>query len=240
MQHWPDRSASPRAQQQHSNARYARCCWWRRSAPCLAASLVGCGFARLGRKRRGEASAQSRNYRRYGRPLKVSQSSMRGASRPRSFDVSCGSIATETSCSCDVRFPPESHRIADVADWQLRATNGRTLICLLWERMLEEETQHFPRGVRSSRVSVRGSRAASRPCVSCSVDVPVLKNSASARIGMDRAGEGVSSGYPPAMHLLLRARCSHRLLKNMIAVVWMHCDVAITVKNNGRDRWPVT
>jgi hypothetical protein len=72
------------------------------------------------------------------------------------------------------------------------------------------------------------------------MDVPVLKNSASTRIGMDRAGKGVSSGCPPAMHLLLRARCSHRLLKNMIAVVWMHRDVAITVKNNGRDSWPVT
>jgi hypothetical protein len=121
-----------------------------------------------------------------------------------------------------------------------RATNGRTLTCLLWERMLKEETQHFPRGVRSSRISVGASRAASRPRVSSSMNVPVLKNSASARIDMDRAGKGVSSGYPPAMHLLLRARCSHRLLKNMIAVVWMHRDVAITVKNNGRDRWPVT
>src|SRR6266513_1452098 len=101
--------------------------------------------------------------------------------------------------------------------------------------MLEEETQHFPRCVRSSRISVGARRAASRPCMSGSMDVPVLKNSASARIGMDRAGKGVSFRYPPAMHLLLRARCSDRLLKNKIAVIWMHCDVAITVKNNGRD-----
>jgi hypothetical protein len=53
-------------------------------------------------------------------------------------------------------------------------------------------------------------------------------------------GSVAPSRYPTAMHLLLRGRRSHGLLKNLIAVVWMHCDVAITVKNNGRDRWPVT
>src|SRR6202043_1941187 len=120
------------------------------------------------------------------------------------------------------------------------AMNGLTLTWLLWERMLEEETQHFPRCVRSSRISVGARRAASRPCVSSSVDVPVLKDSAPTRVGMDRAGIGMSSRYPPAMQVLLRARRSHRLFKNLIAVVWMHRYVAIAVKNNGRDRWPVT
>src|SRR3979411_3554287 len=119
----------------------------------------------------------------------------------------------------------------------------RGAINLTWvlrERMLEEETQHFPRCVRSSGISVGARRAASRPCVSSSVDVPVLKDSAPAGVGMDRAGIGMPSRYPPAMHLLLRARRSHRQLKNLIAVVWMHRSVAIAVKNNGRDRWPVT
>ena len=116
----------------------------------------------------------------------------------------------------------------------------RSFHWLLWERMLEEETQHFPRGVRSSRISVRANRAATRPCVSSSVDVPVLENSAPARVSMDRTGIGMPSSYPSAMHFLLRARRSHKLLKNMIAVVWMHRSVAITVKNNGRDRWPST
>jgi hypothetical protein len=115
-----------------------------------------------------------------------------------------------------------------------------TLTWLLWERMLEEESQHFPRGVRSSRISVGASRVASRPCVSSSMDVPVLKDSAPARVGMDRAGIGMPSGYPPAIHLPLRARRSHRLLKNMIAVAWMHRNVAIAMKNNGRDSRPVT
>jgi hypothetical protein len=106
--------------------------------------------------------------------------------------------------------------------------------------MLEEETQHFPRCVRSSRIGVGARRAASRPCVSGSVDVPVLKDSAPNRIGMDGAGIGMPSRYPPVMHMLLRGRRSDRLLKNLIAVVWMHRSVAIAVKNNGRDRRPAT
>src|ERR1700682_6817596 len=102
--------------------------------------------------------------------------------------------------------------------------------------MLEEETQHFPRCVRSSRISVGTRRAASRPCVSSAVDVPVLKHSTPTRVGMDRAGIGMTSRYPPALHLLLRARRSDRLLKNLIAVVWMHRNVAIALKSNDRDR----
>src|SRR5438445_11392721 len=93
---------------------------------------------------------------------------------------------------------------------------------LLWTRMLEEETKHFPRCVGSSRISVGARRAASRPCVSSSVDVPVLKDSAPTRVGMDRAGVGMPSRYPPAMHLLWRVRRSDSLLQNSIAVVWMH------------------
>jgi hypothetical protein len=48
--------------------------------------------------------------------------------------------------------------------------------------MLEEETEHFPRCVWSSRISVGARRAASRPCVSGSADVPVLKNTAPTRV----------------------------------------------------------
>src|SRR5712664_4076696 len=106
--------------------------------------------------------------------------------------------------------------------------------------MLEEETQHFPGCVRSPRIGVGARGAASRPCVSSSVDIPVLKDSAPTRAGMDRAGIGMPSSDLPAMHLLLCARRSDRLLKNLIAVVGMHRNVAIAVKNNGRDRWPVT
>src|SRR3979409_759297 len=90
-----------------------------------------------------------------------------------------------------------------------------TLTWLLRERMLEEETQHFPRCVRSSRISVGARRAASRPCVSSAVDTPVLQDCAPTRVAMDREGIGMPSWYLPAMHLLLRAR----QLKNLIAVV---------------------
>ena len=122
----------------------------------------------------------------------------------------------------------------------LRRLNGLTFTWLPRERMREEEAQHFPRCVRSSRISVGPRGAASRPCVSSSMDIPVLKDSAPARVGNDRAGIGMPSGHPPAMHLLLRSRCSDRLLENLIAIVGMHRRVAIAVENNGRDGRPVT
>src|SRR5216684_5850599 len=151
-----------------------------------------------------------------------------------------GPQLTSTDEKRRVRFALDNGPKRNAPASPFRATNGLTLTWLRWERMLEEETQHFPRCVRSSRISVGARRAAPRPCVSSSVDVPVLKDSAPTRVGMDRAGIGMPSRYPPAMHLLLRARRSDRLLKNLIAVVWMHRNVAIAVKNNGRDRWPVT
>src|SRR3954465_15589523 len=120
------------------------------------------------------------------------------------------------------------------------ATNELTLTWPLWQRMLEEETQHFSRCVRSSWISVGARRAASRPCVSSSVDVPVLKDSTSTRVGMDCAGISMPSRYSSAMYVLLRTRRSHRLLQHLIAVVWMHSGVAITVKNNDRKRRPAT
>jgi hypothetical protein len=41
------------------------------------------------------------------------------------------------------------------------------------------------------------------------------------------------------MHRFLRARRTDGLFKNLTAVVWMHGGVAVTVKNNCRDRRPV-
>src|SRR6266446_6230114 len=140
----------------------------------------------------------------------------------------------------DVSFGTHDGLKSDITRAPKSAANGLTVTRLLWELMLKEETQHFPRCVRSSRISVGARRAASRPCVSSSVDVPVLKDFPPTRVGMDRAGISMPSRYPPAMHLLLRARVSRRLPKNLIAVVWMRRNVAIAVKNNGRDKWPVT
>src|SRR5258707_7485361 len=82
--------------------------------------------------------------------------------------------------------------------------------------VLEEEAQHLPRGVRPSRIGVGASGPASRPGVSGTMDLPVLKDCPPA-VGMDCAGIGMSSGYPPAMHVLLQVR-SPLLRNDMIAV----------------------
>ena len=76
--------------------------------------------------------------------------------------------------------------------------------------------------------------------MSSPVDVPVLKDTAPARVGMNGAGKGVPARYPSAMHLLFCADRFDGLLKNLIAVVWMYRDVAIAVENDGRDRGPVS
>src|SRR5271169_5706252 len=104
--------------------------------------------------------------------------------------------------------------------------------------VLEEEAQHLPRCVRSSRIGVGASGASSRPGVSGTMDLPVLKDCPPASVGMDCAGIGMSSGYPTAMHILLQVR-SPILRNNMIAVARMHCVVSIPMKNDGRDSRPV-
>ena len=95
--------------------------------------------------------------------------------------------------------------------------------------VFEEEAQHFPRGVRSSRIGEGAGRAAPRPRVCGSVDFPVLKDCAAARVGMNRSGIGMSSGDPTAMHRLSRVCGSHRPRDDMIAVARMHRGVAIAV-----------
>jgi hypothetical protein len=87
------------------------------------------------------------------------------------------------------------------ARWQCNLAAG--------ERMLEEETQHFPRCVRSSRISVGADGAASRPCVSSSVDIPVLQDSAPTRVAMDSAGI-VGRALKAASSDLRRGRHSRR------------------------------
>jgi hypothetical protein len=106
--------------------------------------------------------------------------------------------------------------------------------------VFEEEAQHLPRGVRSSRIGEGASRATPRPCVCGSMDFPVLKHCAPARVGVDRAGIGMSSGDPTTMHRLSRVRGSHRPRDDMIAVARMNRGVAIAVKNDGWYRLPIS
>jgi len=110
---------------------------------------------------------------------------------------------------------------------------------LLRKRMPEEKTQHFPRCIRSPRIRIRARRATSRPSVGGAVDIPILQDFASARVGMSRTGVVMASRYLTAMHGFLRARRTDGLFKNLTAIVWMHGGVAVAVKNNCRDMRPV-
>src|SRR5216684_1267985 len=101
--------------------------------------------------------------------------------------------------------------------------------------VLEEEAQHLPRGVWPPRIGVGASSTASRPSVSGSMDLPLFKDFPAARVGMDSASIGMSSGYATAMHFLLQVRGPLRLRDDMIAVARMHGGVPIPMKDDGRD-----
>ena len=99
--------------------------------------------------------------------------------------------------------------------------------------MREEEAQHFPRRVRSSRIGVGAGGTASRPCVAGTVNAPMLGNCLPARVGKDGTGISMPAGHPSAKDL----RCTRRfggLLENSVAVVRVHRGVAIAMENDGR------
>ena len=104
--------------------------------------------------------------------------------------------------------------------------------------VLKEEAQHFPCGIRTSRIGVGASGTAARPGVSGAVDFPMLKDSASARVGMDRTRIGMSPGCAPTMHVLLQVR-SPLPGNDVIAVARMYRVVAVPMKNNGRHNRPL-
>src|SRR5437660_679815 len=106
--------------------------------------------------------------------------------------------------------------------------------------VFEEEAQHFPRGVRSSRIGEGAGGAAARPRVCGSMDFPMLKDCAAARVRMDRSGIGMSSRDPTAMHRFSRVCGSLRPRDDMIGVARMYRGVVIAVKNDGRDRLPIS
>ena len=68
----------------------------------------------------------------------------------------------------------------------------------------------------------------------------MLKDRAAARVRVDRSGISMSSGNPTAMHRFSRVCDLHRPRDDMIAVARMHRGVAIAVKNDGRDRLPIS
>src|ERR1700688_2619828 len=74
------------------------------------------------------------------------------------------------------------------------------------ERMLEEETQHFPRRVRPSRIGVGAGGTAARPGVAGTMNVPVFGDRQPAPVGQDGAGIGMAVGDASAKHLRCRAR----------------------------------
>src|SRR3984893_7440753 len=96
----------------------------------------------------------------------------------------------------------------------------KTLAWLRWERILDEETQHFLRCEGPLWIRIGAGRAAARPGAAGTVDIPVLQYLAFA-VDVDRAGLAMPAGYLPAMYLLLRRGRSDNLPTRRAAVVGM-------------------
>src|SRR6478735_6786091 len=95
--------------------------------------------------------------------------------------------------------------------------------------MLEKETQHFPRRIRTSRIGVGAGGTASRPCVASTMNVPAFGDRPPAGVGKDGAGIGMAVGHSAAKHPRCRTRRFGGLLENPVAVVGMHRGVAIAM-----------
>src|SRR6202035_1940469 len=100
--------------------------------------------------------------------------------------------------------------------------------------MLKEETQHFPRRVRPSRIGVGAGGTAARPRVAGTVNIPMFGDRPPAPVGKDGAGIGMAVGYASSKQLRCRTRGPGGLLENLVAVVGMHRGVAIAMENDGR------
>ena len=90
-----------------------------------------------------------------------------------------------------------------IDDWVHSFTTVRCLAAVF-----EEKTQHLARSVWSSRIGVGARGAAARPGVGGAMDVPMLKDGAPARVGMDRAGIGMPSRDLSLMQRLSPVDCS--------------------------------
>ena len=67
-------------------------------------------------------------------------------------------------------------------------------------RVLEEEAEHLPGGVRPARVGIGAGRAAARPGVPGAVDRPLLEQRPPGGIGVDGAAVGVAARHLTALH----------------------------------------
>src|SRR3990172_7886184 len=84
---------------------------------------------------------------------------------------------------------------------------GRHLTASMWidrsafrTHLLEEKAKHLLCRIGPFRVSKRPGRAAARPCMTSSVNLPLLEDPPPARIMLDRARVGMPGGHTSMLH----------------------------------------
>src|SRR5471032_1383858 len=107
------------------------------------------------------------------------------------------------------------------------STRCRPISGRRWVLMLEEETQHLPRGVGASRIGERAGGAAARPGMTAAVNDPLLEDLPPARVAVERAAVGEPARRMANFDARLQVGCRrHRLCDDVIAVARVHRRVA--------------
>lgn len=85
--------------------------------------------------------------------------------------MGCNQASTSSSMTCTSQSGS-----GGVSEFQRRSMFRRPLRGLRTKRMIKEKTQHFPRRVRPPRIGVGAGRAATRPRMASTMNVPLFRD----------------------------------------------------------------
>src|ERR1700724_2237633 len=101
----------------------------------------------------------------------------------------------------------------------------------LW--VIEKESEHLPRGVRSLRIRVRPGGTATRPGVARSMNEPLLEDCLPASVMMQDPAVAAATRYPTFLNRCLQVDVQRfpELRDDVIAVIRMHGRLLISMEN---------
>jgi hypothetical protein len=103
--------------------------------------------------------------------------------------------------------------------------------------VIEKKPKHLVRGVRSLRIRVGSGGTATRPGVARSVNDPLLEDCLPASVPVHDAAVGAATRYATLLNRFMQTEVQRfpELRDDLIAVVWMHRRVPVSMEDNRRD-----
>jgi hypothetical protein len=103
-------------------------------------------------------------------------------------------------------------------------------------RMLKEEADHFPAGIRSACIGVRALRTAAGPGMVGALQDPLLQNRSPAVIALDRANEAHAALRSAANDGCLEICPELRLGDDVVAIQRIDRLIRVAMKHDGRNQ----